>query len=85
MYARNKAKLQKTPGVVFSRTSSEGPINVDALTLFFHAASNRPPSAGRSYIDEMCLAADIVNVEVFLRALKKPGKRGSGALWRTGI
>ncbi|CAM9710852.1 unnamed protein product [Ectocarpus fasciculatus] len=39
----------------------------------------------RAYIDELCLAADIVNVEVFLRALKKPGKRGSGALWRAGL
>ncbi|CBN78671.1 conserved unknown protein [Ectocarpus siliculosus] len=39
----------------------------------------------RAYINELCLAADIVNVEVFLKALTKPGKRGSGALWRAGL
>ncbi|CAB1121058.1 unnamed protein product [Ectocarpus sp. CCAP 1310/34] len=39
----------------------------------------------RAYIDELCLAADIVNVEVFLRALRKPGKRVSGALWCAGL
>ncbi|CAM9843310.1 unnamed protein product, partial [Laminaria digitata] len=42
-------------------------------------------SDGRAYLDELCLAADIVNVGVFLKALKKPGKRGAGALWREGI
>jgi len=47
--------------------------------------AHEPTQHSRSYIDEMCLAADIINVEVFLKALKKPGKRESGALWRAGL
>lgn len=42
-------------------------------------------SAGRTYLGELCLAADVVNVEVFLKVLNKPGKRGSGTLWRAGL
>ncbi|CAM9215021.1 unnamed protein product [Ectocarpus sp. 4 AP-2014] len=47
--------------------------------------ASRKVTDERAYIDELCLAADIVNVEVFLKALTKPGKRGSGALWRAGL
>ncbi|CAM9304151.1 unnamed protein product, partial [Hapterophycus canaliculatus] len=39
----------------------------------------------RAYVDELCLAAGIVNVGLFLKVLKMPGKRGSGSLWRAGL
>ncbi|CAM9595183.1 unnamed protein product [Pylaiella littoralis] len=47
--------------------------------------ASRRAADGRAYIGEICLAADVVNVEVFLKVLKKPGKRGAGALWRAGL
>lgn len=71
-----EAFVGKVPNNVAGRPHSR--------SSFVPCQTQYPPS-GRSYIDEICLAADIINVEVFLKALKKPGKRGAGALWRAGM
>lgn len=51
-----------------------------SFSSFVNTADIRIPS--RAYLDELHLAGDIVNVGVFLRALKKPGSRRKGTLWR---
>eukprot|EP00903_Cladosiphon_okamuranus_P014972 g13857.t1 len=83
-----KIEVIRNIGKVMIATRVENPgIALLALAESKGVASlaARRMNDSKSYINEICLAADIINVEVFLKALKKPGKRGAGALWRTGM
>ncbi|CAM9611224.1 unnamed protein product [Scytosiphon promiscuus] len=80
-----EASIEK---VVMISTRVEDPGIV--LLALAECGGNAPLAArkvvdDRAYVKELCLAAGIVNVGLFLRVLKKPGNRRSGALWRAGL